>query len=153
MKNIARDLKGKIPVIYSSDTFDSVALRTRQQIEENAKQLCSHHTIPEMNHNELVGWKFPENLLPHIRVILFDGGEHENFRNTLRFNILGQILGPLGVPVFSISGSGSSLLSRLLYMLHLGDILSVELAKANAVDPTPVEVINFLKDQLNAVPY
>ena len=46
----------KIPVIYADANYEGVAVRFRQQINENAKMLCWHHVIPEMNHNELVGW-------------------------------------------------------------------------------------------------
>nr|MBA3704722.1 SIS domain-containing protein [Bacteroidota bacterium] len=53
---IAKKLKGKIPVIYATTYNEGVAIRFRQQLNENAKILCWHHIIPEMNHNELVGW-------------------------------------------------------------------------------------------------
>lgn len=53
---IAGALKGKIPVIYSLGSSEGVVVRFRQQINENSKMLCWHHTFPEMNHNELVGW-------------------------------------------------------------------------------------------------
>ena len=46
----------KIPVIYAVDGYNGVATRFRQQINENSKMLCWHHILPEMNHNELVGW-------------------------------------------------------------------------------------------------
>ncbi|MES2516021.1 MAG: bifunctional phosphoglucose/phosphomannose isomerase, partial [Bacteroidota bacterium] len=53
---IAKTLLHKIPVIYSLGCSEGVAVRFRQQINENSKMLCWHHTFPEMNHNELVGW-------------------------------------------------------------------------------------------------
>ena len=56
-KEIAQKLNGKIPVIYSDAKFEGVSIRFRQQINENAKMLCWHHVVPEMNHNELVGWR------------------------------------------------------------------------------------------------
>jgi glucose/mannose-6-phosphate isomerase len=36
--------------------MEAIAIRARQQFNENAKVLCWHHVVPEMNHNELVGW-------------------------------------------------------------------------------------------------
>ena len=47
----------KTPVIYAADGYNGVATRFRQQINENSKMLCWHHILPEMNHNELVGWR------------------------------------------------------------------------------------------------
>ena len=55
-QSIAKQLYGKLPVIYTTVPYEAVALRFRQQLNENSKQLCWHHVIPEMNHNELVGW-------------------------------------------------------------------------------------------------
>ena len=53
--NLADKLHGKTPVIYATNGFEGVAVRFRQQINENSKVLAWHHTIPEMNHNELLG--------------------------------------------------------------------------------------------------
>ncbi|MGL5890300.1 MAG: SIS domain-containing protein, partial [Bacteroidia bacterium] len=55
-EKLAAELQNHIPVIYSTTHLEGVAVRLRQQINENAKMLCWHHVIPEMNHNELVGW-------------------------------------------------------------------------------------------------
>ena len=55
-EEIANKIHGKIPVIYIEDYMSGVATRFKQQINENAKELCWDHVIPEMNHNELVGW-------------------------------------------------------------------------------------------------
>src|SRR5690606_7203745 len=54
-KKAASFLKDCIPVIYSTPNYEGVAIRMRQQLNENCKVLCWHHVIPEMNHNELVG--------------------------------------------------------------------------------------------------
>jgi len=56
-EKIAKMLDKKIPIVYTTDRMESVAVRLRQQINENSKMLCWHHVIPEMNHNELVGWR------------------------------------------------------------------------------------------------
>jgi glucose/mannose-6-phosphate isomerase len=51
---IAKKLHDKVPIIYIQSKMESVAIRLRQNINENSKALCRHHVIPEMNHNELV---------------------------------------------------------------------------------------------------
>ena len=62
---ITEKLYKKIPVIYAESSYEGVAVRFRQQINENSKMLCWHHVVPEMNHNELVGWrkKDPKGLI------------------------------------------------------------------------------------------
>ena len=61
IKKTALDISKKLfkttPIIYVADGFEGVAVRLRQQINENSKMLCWHHVIPEMNHNELLGWR------------------------------------------------------------------------------------------------
>ena len=59
-------LVNKIPVIYSLGSSEGVAVRFRQQINENSKLLCWHHTLPEMNHNELVGWTHKNDELRNL---------------------------------------------------------------------------------------
>lgn len=54
--DLARFLEGKVGIFYSSARYEAIAIRARQQFEENSKYLCWHHVLPEMNHNELVGW-------------------------------------------------------------------------------------------------
>ena len=55
--NISKQISDKRIVIYSESNYEGVSVRFRQQVNENSKKLCWHHVFPEMNHNELVGWK------------------------------------------------------------------------------------------------
>ena len=52
---LAKKMHKQTPVIYVANGFEGVAIRFRQQINENSKMLCWHHVVPEMNHNELLG--------------------------------------------------------------------------------------------------
>ena len=74
-KSIASQIKGTIPCIYSSDLMNPVAYRWRCQIQENAKQLAFNHQIPEMNHNEIVGWTLPNSQMSVI--LIRDSNEEE----------------------------------------------------------------------------
>ncbi len=63
-KQLAGKLYGKYCIVYgTSDSTEAVAVRWRGQFEENSKSLASSHALPEMNHNEIVGWEFPKNVL------------------------------------------------------------------------------------------
>ena len=55
--SLAKKMYKQTPVIYVANGFEGVADRFRQQINENSKMLCWHHVVPEMNHNELLGWR------------------------------------------------------------------------------------------------
>ncbi|MFM2375963.1 MAG: bifunctional phosphoglucose/phosphomannose isomerase [Bacteroidota bacterium] len=146
-KLLAEQLHKKIPVIYCSPAFESVAIRWRQQIEENSKHIAFHHVIPEMNHNELVGWKNPKELLEDTAVILLRSNlDHR--RNAIRIDICRDLIGEYSDSVIEVPAEGKSHLAQLFYFLHLGDWVSYYLALLNKEDATLVNVIDFLKNEL-----
>ena len=142
-KGIASQLKGTIPCIYSSDLMNPVAYRWRCQIEENAKQLAFNHQIPEMNHNEIVGWTLPNDQMSVI--LIRDNNENAQISN--RFEATKNVAWD-NVKIVECTAEGKTPLARIMSMIILGDLVSLELAKLNNVDPTPVEVIENLKNEL-----
>jgi glucose/mannose-6-phosphate isomerase len=153
-RNIAKiwasSLAGKIVAIYgSSGIMEAVAFRWRTQIEENAKNLAFHQSLPEMNHNELVGWVYPEEALRRVGVVLLrDRGDHPQVKR--RFELTAGIVAGKAGALHEIWSEGDSLLARVLSMISLGDYVSLYMAYLNGVDPTPVEVIDYLKKSLGA---
>jgi len=153
-KKLAQSLAGRWVVIYAgTELLDSAALRFRNQIEENAKAMASHHLLPEMNHNEILGWRFPANLLPRCAcVFLRDRGDHSRIQ--LRMKITKNwIAKKRGVFMSEFHSSGKSRLARLFSVIHLGDWASYYLALLYRIDPTPVAVIESLKKQLARVKF
>ena len=144
---LAQGLQGRPVVIYSTPEIESSAIRWRQQIEENAKQIAFHHTVPEMNHNELVGWKNPAEELKNFAVV-FLKSDKDFERNRIRMEINKEIISGCTDHIFEFNSKGVSNLARNLYLIHAGDWVSLKLAELNGVDPMPVEVINFLKSEL-----
>jgi glucose/mannose-6-phosphate isomerase len=147
---LARQLQGKLPVIYSPTDLDAVMVRWRGQIAENAKQLSSGHVLPEMNHNELVGWKVLTGIMKNMAVVfLRDRGTHR--RVQVREDITKQITAPLAASVTEVWSEGTSLLTRMFSLIQFGDWTSYYLAILNNEDPTPVNVIDYLKAELAKV--
>ncbi len=143
-KHIAQLLYDKIPVIYTTDRMESVAVRFRQQVDENAKMLCWHHVIPEMNHNELVGWR---NRYENIAVVLFRNKDDYE-RNQLRMDITKEIVNEYAGSVIELYSKGANLIERSMYFIHLGDWISVEMAELRKMDAVEVKVIDYLKNAL-----
>lgn len=143
-KRIASKLIDKIPVIYITAQMESVAVRFRQQIDENSKMLCWHHVIPEMNHNELVGWRTRDEKL----AVIFFRNENDFSRVKQRMNINKEIIKQYTPSVFEIYSKGSSLLEKSLYLIHLGDRISYYLAEMRNMDSVEVKVIDYLKGEL-----
>ena len=148
---LAERLKGKLPVIYSpTEHLDAVNVRWRGQVAENAKQLSSGHVLPEMNHNELVGWKVLKDLMKQMEVVfLRDRGTHK--RVAVREDITKQITAEYASGVTEVVSEGKSTLARMFSLIYFGDWTSYYLAILNNEDPTPVKVIDYLKDELSKV--
>ena len=144
-REIARQIDGKLPCIYSNGLLTPVGYRWRCQIEENAKVLAINHEIPEMNHNEIVGWTNP---LENTAVILIrDNMENETVKK--RINATKTIAWTSkGINITEIYAIGKYPLTRIISMILLGDLVSIELAKLNSIDPTPVQIIENLKEAL-----
>lgn len=143
-KALSEKLSGKIPVIYSTTGNEGVAIRFRQQINENAKMLCWHHVIPEMNHNELVGWPSGTE---NIAVVIFrDPSEYE--RNDYRIAINKSVFEKYTSNISEVYSKGSNAIEKAIYLIHLGDWVSMFLAEKSGVDAVEVKVIDFLKSEL-----
>jgi glucose/mannose-6-phosphate isomerase len=143
-KQVTEKLFGKIPVIYAADGFGGVATRFRQQINENAKMLCWHHIIPEMNHNELVGWRDKNE---DLAVVIFRN--ETDFKNIqARMEINKGTFAEYTNTIVEVWSKGTSDLQRGLYLIHLGDWVSFFLGEKKGVDITEVKVIDHLKGEL-----
>lgn len=143
-ERIAKLLYGKLPIIYTTDRMESVAVRFRQQINENSKMLCWHHVIPEMNHNELVGWRDKNDLL----AVVYFRNKDDHKRNATRIDINKEIISKYAAPVIEIWSKGTSLVERSMYLVHLGDYISCYLADMRGMDSIEVDVIDYLKGEL-----
>jgi glucose/mannose-6-phosphate isomerase len=147
---IAKKLKGKLPIIYCDSRLHAMAIRFQQQLNENSKQFAHVNTFPEMNHNELVGWKFPENLLPMLQVIyLYSDHDHERVEK--RMEICRDMFEKKSNPIIDVIGEGASLLEQYFYLIHLTDWISYYLAKENGVEADTIEPIIYLKGELDKI--
>jgi glucose/mannose-6-phosphate isomerase len=144
-KTIAEKLVNKITVIYSLGTCEGAAVRFRQQINENSKMLCWHHTFPEMNHNELVGWTVKnENLVVVTFHTAFDFD-----RNKKRYEVCKPIFEKYTAAVIDIVAKGKSRLEQFLYLINIGDWISYEISELRGIDPVEVNIIDHLKKELS----
>ncbi len=147
-KKLALRLHGKLPIIYAAGNhFDAVSTRWKGQMCENAKMLAFNNVFPEFNHNELVGWKVLSDCRDSlIVVILKDRQDHARIRK--RMEIVKSIIEKQKVEVIEVESRGEDLLSRMFSLIQLGDFVSFYLAVLNREDPTPVKVIDYLKNEL-----
>jgi glucose/mannose-6-phosphate isomerase len=147
-KALALELKGRIPVVYGSyERLQYIATRWANQFSENGKQLAYSAALPEMNHNEIVGWRNPqEGLARMVPIFLRDREDHPRIQ--LRADITRELLDRQLDRVMECWTDGNSWLTRMWSLVLLGDFASVYLALLNQEDPTPVEAIENLKLRL-----
>ena len=146
-RSIAKKLYKKMPIIYCEDRIEPAAVRLRQHINENSKKLCWHHVIPEMNHNELVGWKDKNKDL----VVLYLRNSDDYSRNQIRMEINQKIIKKLTPNIINVYSKGTDLVQRLMYLVHMGDWVSWYLSQLRGQDAIEVDVIDYLKSELSKV--
>ncbi len=148
-KKLARKLHGKLPIIYSTPRLEAAATRFRGQINENGKALAYSAVVPEMNHNELVGWKHIYGLGEYIQpIFLLDPDDHS--KNKFRMDFVADVMRDLGVESIFLEPPqpDAPFMTRMFELIQLGDFTSYYIAILNEEDPKPVRIIDKLKSAL-----
>ena len=143
-KKIAEELLGKTPVVYGSTKFKSLAMIWKIMFNENAKTPAFWNFFPELNHNEMVGFTKPQGKFQ--LVILRDQNDHP--RNLKRIEITTDILKNYGVDSTIVDMPEDGMLYRIFATLQIGCWASYYLALKYEIDPTPVEMVEELKEKL-----
>lgn len=143
-REIASFLIGNVGVLYGTTMYEPVLVRARQQFNENSKLLCWHHTLPEMNHNELVGWGGGDDRFASI----FFESEDIHPRNARRLEITKARIASMSSKNMVISPKGDNLIERSIYYINLVDWASLYLSELKGVDPIDIEIIDYLKSEL-----
>jgi glucose/mannose-6-phosphate isomerase len=141
-EQLAKNLQGKIPIIYGSSQYKIVAYRWVTQLNENSKMFAMHQFFPEMNHNEIEALNSKGRL---EAVFIRDKEDHPRIKQ--RMDITQKLL-EKQMRVNNIQVKGKSLLARLFYVIHFGDWVSLYSAYLNKVDPVSMDAIERLKVQL-----
>ena len=141
---IAERLAGSVPLVYGCELTVPAAYRWKTQINENAKQHAFDHQLPELDHNEIVGWGSKPGVFS--AVFLTDSDQHPRQRE--RAELTARLIEPAAAAAVTVETEGETRVERLLGAVMLGDLVSLALAAHNGVDPAPVEMIERLKDDL-----
>ena len=145
----ARAIYNTIPVIYGvSGTTETAAFRWRCQFEENGKIVAFHHSLPELNHNAIVGYENNKELLKQLSVVwLHDIDDHDQIKKRQRTT--SKIISEYPGNQITIESKGDSFFERLFYLIYFGDWVSYWTAICHKTDPTPVKKIDKIKEVLS----
>jgi glucose/mannose-6-phosphate isomerase len=146
-KQMAEKLYGKFIFIYGSEITSEVAYRWKTQFNENSKNWAACESFSELNHNTIVGYQFPADFANNALIILL--------RSNLisepilkRYQATCRVLEQSKIKHSIIDVGGDNALAQMLSLVLLGDYISYYLAILNEVDPTPIETIDKLKNEL-----
>lgn len=149
-KAYAKKILGKIPLIYSYRPYCSVAVRFKDQLNENSKMLAKFDHIPEMNHNDIMLFEAIQIEKEKVLVAILRGSE-EDLDVRARIDYLKRILEKENIDFIEISVKSGKRLSEIFEMIYLTDLISYYLAIYRSIDPTPVHLISDLKKYLAQV--
>lgn len=146
--DLANALQDTLPIVYSDATLmEPVNLRWREQFHESAKTLAYGNTLPEMTHNEIVGWDRIAHLTGRLSLILLvDDDDHERVKK--RMSIVEEMVEDQTAFLHVLDTRGKSRLTRMFSLIQLADWTSFYLAMLGNIDPTPVTKIDLLKSKL-----
>jgi glucose/mannose-6-phosphate isomerase len=148
---LAEKMHGKFTFIYSTPNTETLGVRWRGQMNENAKAIVSTHTFPELCHNEIVAWTkdggLGDTLSNSLVIFLKDKDDYD--RVTYRTKVTREIFEKTNKNIIEYSGKGASYLSRMFDLMYLIDWSSYYLAILNGVDPAEIKNIVQLKEKLS----
>jgi glucose/mannose-6-phosphate isomerase len=146
-KQLALDLIGSSAVIYAGPLLFSAAYKWKISINENAKNVAWCNQYPEFNHNEFLGWTSHPLDKPYKVVDLRSSLEHQ--RTQKRFELSAKLLSGRRPAPIVVKAEGDTLLKQLVWTIALGDFVSLYMAILNGLNPTPVDLIERFKKELN----
>jgi glucose/mannose-6-phosphate isomerase len=145
-KTIARGLLGTTPVIAGAGLTNPIAYRWKTQFNENAKQPAFSSELPELDHNEIVGWEGARELGRFSAVFLDDSDAHPRVKE--RMELTERLIADNAAASFHLETRGQTAIERVISLMLLGDLVSIYLAALRGVDPGPVKVLDELKAAL-----
>jgi len=147
-KVLARALRDSVALIAGSGITQPVAYRWKAQINENAKIPAFTHELPELDHNELVGWTGAPSLGRFAAVFLDDSDTP--LRVKQRIALTRELIGDSATGTYVVQSRGDTAVERIFSLVLLGDLVSLYIAVLRGTDPTPVDLIETLKQRLAA---
>lgn len=145
-KQLAMTIAGKTPVFYGGSLTSPVAYKFKISINENSKNVAIWNEYPEVSHNEFLGWSSHPIEKPFAVFDIISSLEHAQILR--RFDLTDKLLSGKRPKANRIELRGESLIAQLLWGGLLADFVGIYLGILNGVDPTQVDLIEKLKNEL-----
>lgn len=146
-KQLALELMGKSVVVYSGPKLFPAANKWKICMNENAKNVAWCNQLPEFNHNEFIGWSSHPTDKPYAVIDLRSQLEHPRVQK--RFEVTARLLSGMRPEPQVVNVQGDNLIRQLLWAASMGDFVSLYLALLNGLNPTPVDLVERFKKELD----
>jgi len=144
-KQLAYQIFGTVPIIYSFGPYRSVGLRFKTQVNENCKLPARFDAFPELNHNEIMGWEASKQVTKHYTLILLRSPEETPEVKT-RIDVLKKkFFEKKARSVIELEAKGENLLARMFNLFFTADMISMYLSVLYRRDPVASQTFQLLK--------
>lgn len=145
--DIAEKLLGYVPLVYAvNDVTSAVGTRWKGQFNENAKQHAFFGNLPELNHNEILGWEGYKPAMNFKLINILDSDYHPQVKK--RYELTSEMVSKAGAEIIDIKSDQANIKLRLVDMIYLGDWTTYYYALMRGYNPTSIDNINYLKEHL-----
>jgi glucose/mannose-6-phosphate isomerase len=144
--NIAINLANwieNIPIIYYPWGLQAASIRFKNSLQENSKIHVITEDIIEASHNGIVAWKNKDAIKP----ILIQG-EGDFIKTKERWKVIKKFLKKQNIEYKEIFSTDGGILTKLIQLIYIFDYTSIYLAIIKKIDPSPVEAIDFIKNNI-----
>ena len=142
-KKLAASLRDRVPLVYGPSRFQGVCRIWKIKFNENAKIQSFYNVVPELNHNEMVG--FTRLLMKPALILLESRSMHPRVER--RMEVMKELLGG-EMPIVRVPAAGDGLLQEMFASLLIADYASYYLASEYGIDPAPVAMVEDFKRKL-----
>lgn len=149
VKNLALNLKDRIPIIVVAEFLEANGKALRNQLNESAKNFAGYQVIPELNHHLLEGLQFPKSNQENLAFLFIKSNLYLS-ENQKRFEITKEAIRKNKLNYFEIVLEGKTKLEQALELFSLGSFLSFYLALLNGVNPQKIPWVDWFKERLNS---
>ena len=140
--NLANWITGT-PVIYYPHGLETVAIRFKNSLQENAKTHAISENVVESSHNGIVSWERPSSMVP----IMIEGKD-DHIKTKERWKILREYFEVNNIKYNKIQSVDGNILSKVMCLIYTLDYSTIYYAVQLGIDPSPIRSIDFIKDRL-----
>jgi glucose/mannose-6-phosphate isomerase len=146
--DIARTIGRTIPLIYGGGLGAVAAMRWKTQMNENAKVPAFWNAQPELCHNEIAGWGQHGDLTRQAITLVALRHDFEHPQVMRRFELVFQMVDEVVAGIAQVEAGGDGQLAQLLDLILVGDLVSLQMALNEGIDPGPAPALDDIKTAL-----